>query len=70
MTDERFSQLITGLVSHPLGPKIDVPWPILILTRLALALRCVVAATGKVGEEALEKFCSEREEEDRRGMDA
>jgi hypothetical protein len=57
MTDERFNELLNGPLHHPMVP--------FVITRLALALRDVVNATGKAGEEALERHCREREESDR-----
>lgn len=57
MTDERFDELLKGPLHHPMVP--------FVITRLALALRDVVNATGKEGEEALERHCREREASDR-----
>lgn len=61
MTDERFNQLVNGPLSHPM--------PMFVITRLAMALRAVVEATGHAGEIALEKHCMEREEQDERDYD-
>jgi hypothetical protein len=57
MTDERFNELLNGPLHHPMVP--------FAITRLALALFAVVSATGKAGEEALERHCREREASDR-----
>lgn len=56
MTDERFDELVNGPLSHPLLP--------FAITRLALALRHVVEATGRAGEQALEQHCAERQSAD------
>jgi hypothetical protein len=57
MTDERFNELLNGPLAHPLVP--------FTITRLALALRSVVEATGEAGERALEDHCADREAQDR-----
>jgi hypothetical protein len=49
VTAERFNELLNGPLGHPL--------PIFAITRLALALRAVVDATGDAGERALEEYC-------------
>jgi len=59
MTDERFTELINGPLSHPL--------PMFVITRLVLALRAVVDATGAEGARAIEEHCREREALDRAG---
>lgn len=59
MTSERFTELLNGPLAGPL--------PFMSLTRLALALWCVVEATGELGEEALEKYCHERQVRDEGG---
>lgn len=56
MTNERFNELLNGPLSHPLVA--------FTVTRLALALRAVVEATGIAGEKALEMHCAEREQQD------
>lgn len=56
MSDEEFNALVNGPLSHPL--------PIFTLTRLALALRCVVESTGEAGANALREFCAQREARD------
>ena len=56
MNDEKFNELLNGPLWHPM--------PAFIITRLALALRCVVKATGEAGEKALLDFCNERQERD------
>jgi hypothetical protein len=53
MTDERFNELLNGPLAHPL--------PHFAITRLALALRVVLEATGEAGERALESYCEERQ---------
>jgi len=58
MTDERFNELLNGPLSHSM--------PMFVITRLALALRAVVQATGQAGEQALEAHCAARKEQDRR----
>jgi len=58
MSNERFNELLNGPLSHPL--------PMFTMTRLALALRAVVDATGEAGERALEEHCAGREESDQR----
>jgi hypothetical protein len=57
MTNERFNELLNGPLYHPIGP--------MMVTRLSLALRDVVAATGQAGEDALEEHCRDREARDR-----
>jgi hypothetical protein len=56
MTDERFNELMNGPLDHPLG--------VCRISRLLLALREVVEATGDKGEQALERYCAEREQRD------
>jgi len=56
MSDERFNQFLAGPLHHPL--------PMFTMSRLAMALRSVVEATGAAGEKALEEHCREREERD------
>lgn len=56
MTDDRFMELLDGPLAHPLIP--------FRLTRLALALRHVVDATGEAGDKALEEYCAERQARD------
>jgi hypothetical protein len=58
MTDERFNELVNGPLSHPIV--------MFKVTRMALALRYVVEATGEAGDRALEEHCQERNERDRR----
>jgi hypothetical protein len=57
MTNERFNELLNGPLHHPLVP--------FVITRLSMALRAVVEATGKAGDDALEQFCRQRDERDR-----
>lgn len=56
MTEQRFNELLNGPLSHPL--------PMFAITRLAIALKTVVDATGTAGETALESHCQDREESD------
>lgn len=53
MTDERFNELLNGPLSHPM--------PMLQFSRVVLALRAVVEATGQAGEKALENHCAARQ---------
>jgi hypothetical protein len=57
MTDERFNELLQGPLYHPV--------PMFTITRLSLALRAVLDATGEAGAQALETWCAEREGRDR-----
>lgn len=52
MTNERFNELLNGPLAHPMMP--------FMITRLALALRAVLEATGKAGDDALEAYCAAR----------
>jgi hypothetical protein len=56
--DERFNELLNGPLAHPM--------PMFAISRLALALRDVVGATGEAGEKALECHCADRELSDLR----
>jgi hypothetical protein len=58
MTDQRFTDLLNGPLSHPL--------PQFTMTRLAIALRVVVDAPGEAGEKALEEHCAGRQAQDDR----
>jgi len=58
MTDERFNELVNGPLNHPLFP--------FRFTRLLLALKAVIDATGEAGEQAFEEHCRLRQEEDDR----
>jgi len=62
MTDERFNELLNGPLAHPMMP--------FMITRLSLALKAVVDATGKAGEDALEAHCWERQSLDDHHQDA
>jgi len=62
MTNERFNELLEGPLHHHLIP--------FTLTRLALALRAVVEATGAAGDKALEDFCVDRDARDQSAADA
>lgn len=56
MTDERFNELLYGPLYHPIIS--------LACTRLVLALRYVVEATGQAGDRALEAHCRDRQARD------
>jgi hypothetical protein len=56
MTNERFNELLNGTLSHPL--------PAFAITRLVLALKDVVDATGEAAEKALEDHCAARQAKD------
>lgn len=56
MTTKRFNELLAGPLSHPL--------PMFTVTRLMIALRVVVEATGEAGDKALEDHCRRRQEKD------
>ena len=56
MTHERFNELLAGPLRHPI--------PVFTISRLVLALKAVVDATGDAGEKALEEYCAARERED------
>jgi hypothetical protein len=56
MTTKRFNEMLAGPLSGGL--------PMFTVTRLALALRHVVDATGAAGEKALEDCCRARQERD------
>jgi hypothetical protein len=58
MSDHEFNQLLSGPLSHPL--------PMMMLNRLATALRVVVEKTGDAGAKALREHCDTREEKDQR----
>jgi hypothetical protein len=58
VTEQRFNELLNGPLSHPM--------PMFVITRLALALRAVVEATGEPGDRALEQHCAAREAQDQR----
>lgn len=58
VTTERFNQLLAGPLHHP--------FPMFVLTHLALALKAVVDECGEAGERALERHCAERQAEDER----
>ncbi len=56
MTTERFNELMDGSLHHPMVT--------FTITRLALALKYVVDATGEAGERALEEYSRAREARD------
>jgi hypothetical protein len=57
MTDERFNELMRGALYHRM--------PMVVMTRLFLALRYVVDTCGAAGELALEEWCDDRDDVDR-----
>lgn len=57
MTNERFNELLSGPLHHPMIP--------FVITRLTLALRAVVEDCGAAGDAALERHCAARENQDR-----
>ncbi|MGH9462034.1 MAG: hypothetical protein ACRD1X_12495 [Vicinamibacteria bacterium] len=56
ITTERFNALLAGPLHHPM--------PMFAISRLALALKHVVDATGEAGEKALLEYCDARQERD------
>ena len=56
MDNDRFNELLNGPLRHPM--------PMFAITRLAMALRAVVDATGAAGEQALEDYCAVRQGQD------
>lgn len=52
MTSERFNELLNGPLSHPM--------PMMMINRLAIALRVVLEAGGESATKALEEHCAER----------
>lgn len=56
MTDERFNEIISGPLWHPISP--------LMVTRIAMALRAVLLATGNAGDAALEAYAAARDRKD------
>jgi hypothetical protein len=61
MTNKRFNELLNGPLKHP--------FPMFTTTRVTLALRAVVEATGKAGEDALEEHCRSRQDQDDRNAE-
>jgi len=59
MTAERFHKLLDGPLSHPMTT--------FTISRLILALKAVVDATGEAGERALEDYCAARQAQDEAG---
>lgn len=57
LNDEEFNAMLSGPLHHPL--------PMFTSTRLALALRAVVDATGEPGVKALREHCQQREADDK-----
>jgi hypothetical protein len=62
MSDEEFNRLLNGPLRHPL--------PMFSISRLAIALRVVINATGDVGANALRDHCAERDCADRDEVDS
>lgn len=58
MNNERFNFLVNSSLSHPM--------PMFTITRLMLCLRDVVESTGKAGEDAMERHCAFRDDQDER----
>ena len=56
MTSDEFNKLLNGPLPHP--------FPLFAISRLAMALRVVVEATGEAGEKALREHCAAREQSD------
>lgn len=61
MSDDHFNALLNGPLAHPMI--------MFRITRLSLALRAVVDATGEAGEKALLDHCAVREFEDDRNAE-
>jgi hypothetical protein len=57
MSDEEFNSLINGSLAHP--------FPMFAISRLILALKDVIEATGEAGAQALRDHCANREEQDK-----
>lgn len=56
MSTEEFNRHLAGALHHP--------FPMFVITRLSLALKHVVDATGAPGEQALRDWCTQRNEHD------
>jgi hypothetical protein len=56
MSDEEFNSLLNGPLNHP--------FPMFAISRLALALKDVVEATGDGGAQALREHCAARQRRD------
>lgn len=56
MTSKRFNELLNGPLAHPM--------PMMMINRLAIALRVVLEAGGEAADRALEQHCREREARD------
>lgn len=61
ITDDEFNEMLRGALHHQL--------PQFTMSRLILALRMVVAETGRAGAEALRAHCRERERRDAENAD-
>ncbi len=56
LTDAEFNRMLAGPLAHPM--------PMFVITRLSLALRCVVEEMGGEAAEVLRAYCQGREERD------
>jgi len=56
MSTEEFNRHLAGGLYHP--------FPMFVITRLSLALKYVVDATGEPGARALREFCAKRDAQD------
>jgi hypothetical protein len=56
MSTEEFNRHLAGALHHP--------FPMFVITRLSLALKHVVDATGATGEQALRDWCARRDAQD------
>jgi hypothetical protein len=56
MSTEEFNRHLSGALHHP--------FPMFVITRLSLALKHVVDATGETGEKALRDWCAMLDEKD------
>lgn len=56
MSDEEFNRLLNGPLAHPMI--------MFRLSRLSMALRAVMDATGEAGEKALREHCAGRDRKD------
>lgn len=54
MGEEEFNELLTGALAHP--------FPMFMISRLAMALMHVVKETGAEGAEALRAYCRARQD--------
>lgn len=61
LTDEEFNAMLNGPLHHP--------FPMFSMSRVVLALRAVVDATGEKGAQALRAHCRQRDADDKRKAD-